>query len=164
MGQPADFWRYRPANENGFALTQDIHEHPAQIDDPTEPARVARATFSLNISTSKERDVHRATELRANRAEIFGEGSFSEPAWDMLLKLYSAGLSGRAESLSNVCLASGVLPSTALRWLQHLQGEGWIERSFDPGDRQFLIALSAKSRTAMTRLFGHSPDQISDFK
>ena len=163
MGQPADFRRHKPANDDSVAPTENIQEHLERIENPTEPAGIVGAAVRPNISTSKERDVRRALELRANRAEVFGDGLFSEPAWDILLKLYSADLNSRAESISNVCLASGVPPSTALRWLQHLQGEGWIERSFDPDDRQFLIALSAKSRMAMERLFGRSPGQIPKF-
>ena len=164
MGQFADFRPKRPANENNVAPTEDNQEHLTRIENQTQSVDVTGADGTLDISSSKERDVGRALKLRASRAEIFGEGLFSEPAWDMLLKLYAADLGGRAETISNVCLASGVSPSTALRWLQHLQGEGWIEGSFDPDDRQSRIAMSAKSRAAMKRLFGHSPAQIPALK
>ena len=163
-GQFADFRPKKPANENNVAPTEDIQERLTRIENQTQSDGVTGADVTLDISTSNELDVGRALKLRASRAEIFGDGLFSEPAWDMLLKLYAADLGGRAETISNVCLASGVPPSTALRWLRHLQGEGWIEGSFDPHGRQSLIAISAKSRAAMKHLFGHSPDQIPELR
>ena len=75
----------------------------------------------------------------------------SDPAWDILLDLFEAKLIGRIVSIKSACLASGVPMTTALRYLDILVGEGYVERSIDPGDgRRVLVSLSQKGFEKMT--------------
>lgn len=63
----------------------------------------------------------RLLRLRARRNEMIGHALFRDPAWDMLLDLYSAHESGDRLSVSALCYASGVPPTTALRHLERLE-------------------------------------------
>jgi DNA-binding MarR family transcriptional regulator len=59
----------------------------------------------------------------------------------MLLELYAAHESGRKVSVSSLCYASGVPPTTALRQLARLEKFGLILREGDRRDsrRQFIV-------------------------
>lgn len=96
----------------------------------------------------------RILKLRTRRNEIFGKGIFGEPAWDMLLQLYDAQLEGRTEYVTGLCAASGVPPSTVLRWIRCLLERRWIERKLDDHEKHRLaLSLTPEGRDAMERIF-----------
>ena len=75
---------------------------------------------------------------------------FAEPAWDMLLELYSADVEGCEVPTSSLCIASTAASTTALRYIEMLERTGLIERRPSPRDnRVTLIRLSAQGRTSM---------------
>jgi hypothetical protein len=87
---------------------------------------------------------------RRMRAQFFGRGMFADPAWDMLLDLFAAGLERRRVSVSSLCIAAAVPPTTALRWIGTLHDAGLFERQADPTDRRrAYIALSQKGLDGM---------------
>lgn len=91
---------------------------------------------------------------RRLRDEFFGEELFADPAWDMMLDLMAARLSGERVSVSSLCIASAVPPTTALRWIRHLTDRGIVERRPDPHDgRRVFIALSDQSASAIHRWY-----------
>lgn len=65
---------------------------------------------------------------RRQRDVAFGHELFGEPAWDMLLYLYAAHLRGEFVATSSLARASAVPPTTALRWVAHLEQAKLIER------------------------------------
>ena len=94
--------------------------------------------------------VRAALRARRLRDGFFGEGLFEDPAWDMLLDLFAAEREGARVSVSSLCIAAAVAPTTALRWLNRLVGEGLLERHPDPQDkRRAFVALSARGSGAM---------------
>jgi DNA-binding MarR family transcriptional regulator len=78
---------------------------------------------------------------RRRREKLFGGDLFGEPAWDILLELFSAELAQKKLSVSAACYASAVPHTTALRWLGKLEDDGWITRMDDPfdGRRSWLV-------------------------
>lgn len=93
-------------------------------------------------------------QLRRRRREIFGNAAFGEPAWDILLQLYDAQLQGRRECVTSLCTASGVPPTTGLRWIQFLEDRGWIQRRGDLCDhRRSCVSLTHKGVEAMECFF-----------
>ncbi|WP_448662381.1 winged helix DNA-binding protein [Sphingomonas sp. CJ20] len=97
-----------------------------------------------------------ATELRAVirarrlRAQFFHGELFADPAWDMLLDLFAADMERRRVSVSSLCIAAAVPPTTALRWIGTMHDAGLFERQADPTDRRrAYIALSAKGLEGM---------------
>lgn len=110
-----------------------------------------------------EARIRRLLKLRASRNDIFGERLFHDPAWDILLELYAAGLAGKNETVSNICIASGVPSTTAIRWIRHLEENGWIFRTDDADDgRRCFLFLTRKAEAAIQRVFAQpgSPELL----
>lgn len=104
------------------------------------------------VSPSAVKAILRA---RRQRERIFGGDLFADPAWDILLELYAAQLARAQICTSEVCRATPVPSTTALRWIGKLERAGWIRRSRDPSrSRRFFIELSESALEAMDRYFG----------
>jgi DNA-binding MarR family transcriptional regulator len=97
-------------------------------------------------------------KLRRHRDRFFAGELFADPAWDILLELYAAALAQFRVSVSNLCIAAAVPPTTALRWIKQLEEGGIIERRSDPTDgrRQFLM-LSDEALHSMNAYFRTVP-------
>lgn len=80
--------------------------------------------------------VRRMIRARRLRDGFFGGGLFEEPGWDMLLDLYAAHLEGSRVSVSSLCIAAAVAPTTALRWIGKMSEAGLFARQPDPADRR----------------------------
>ncbi|KQT31902.1 hypothetical protein ASG29_08440 [Sphingomonas sp. Leaf412] len=120
--------------------------------DAPRAASDARPRFdagpvAASITAPEVRDVIKARRLRDR---FLGEGLFEDPAWDMLLDLFAAELEGARVSVSSLCIAAAVAPTTALRWIGRLTDTGLLERAPDPQDRRrAFVALSPIAGTAM---------------
>ena len=96
--------------------------------------------------------------FRRKREAVFGPGLFADPAWDMLLDLFVAREQGRNISVSSLCIAAAVPPTTALRWIRHMDERGLLERRKDPRDgRRVWIAIKAEVHKKMRDLLAGSP-------
>jgi hypothetical protein len=96
------------------------------------------------------REIRDAIRARRLRDEYFGAGLFEDPAWDMLLDLFAAELERAQVSVSSLCLAAAVAPTTALRWIARMTDAGLLERQPDPFDRRrAFMGLSRRASTAM---------------
>ena len=106
------------------------------------------------LGAAQVRDMLRARRLR----EDFLPGElFADPAWDMLLDLLAARLEQERVSVSSLCIASAVPPTTALRWIRTLTDKGFVHRQADPHDgRRVFIALAEETAEALTRWFKSS--------
>jgi len=80
--------------------------------------------------------VRRMIRVRRLRDGLFGSGLFEEPAWDMLLDLYAAHLENARVSVSSLCIAAAVAPTTALRWIGRMTEAGLFARQPDMADRR----------------------------
>ena len=99
-------------------------------------------------------EIRRMIRLRRLRDQYFEAGLFEDPAWDMLLDLYAAELEGSRVSVSSLCIAAAVAPTTALRWITKLTEARLFVRQPDPHDRRrAFIALSPHTREAMRNYF-----------
>ncbi len=98
--------------------------------------------------------VRRIIHQRQLRARFFGGELFADPAWDMLLDLTAARAEHKRVSVTSLCIASGVPPTTALRWIAQMKEFGLVERVQDSADkRRAFIALTDKAADAMARYF-----------
>ncbi len=94
--------------------------------------------------------VRSAIRARRLRDGFFPDGLFADPAWDMLLDLFAARLEGNNVSVSSLCIAAAVPPTTALRWITTLTDAGLLARTEDPSDRRrAFITLSAHGVAGM---------------
>ncbi|WP_174290900.1 MarR family winged helix-turn-helix transcriptional regulator [Sphingomonas bacterium] len=112
-------------------------------DHPTPFKQEHRADVVIDAA-----EVRRAIRARRLRDQHFGSGFFEDPAWDILLDLFAADLEGTQVSVSSLCIAASVAPTTALRWISKLTDSGLLERHPDPFDRRraFMELSSGASR------------------
>lgn len=100
-------------------------------------------------------EIRRAIRGRRLRDQFFGTGLFEEPGWDCLLDLFAAELEGTRVSVSSLCIAAAVAPTTALRWISKLTEAGLLQRQPDPFDRRrAYMELSERASRAMRDYVG----------
>ncbi|MXO59398.1 winged helix DNA-binding protein [Altererythrobacter salegens] len=98
--------------------------------------------------------VRQILRQRQLRAKFFDGELFADPAWDILLDLTAARAEHSRVSVTSLCIASGVPPTTALRWIGQMTSAGLLERVEDESDRRrAFIALIDKAADAMARYF-----------
>ena len=98
--------------------------------------------------------VRRIIQQRQLRARFFDSELFADPAWDILLDLTAARAEHQRVSVTSLCIASGVPPTTALRWIGQMVEAGLLERVEDEADRRrAFITLSDRAADAMARYF-----------
>lgn len=121
-------------------------EEPGQQDEPlAKPPRPPLPDPRL---------VRQIIRQRQARSRYFDGDLFADPAWDMLLDLTAARVERQRVSITSLCIASGVPPTTALRWITQLIEMGLFERVEDEQDRRrAFIALSDRAAEAMARYF-----------
>lgn len=94
--------------------------------------------------------VRAAIRARRLRGQFFDASLFADPAWDMLLDLFAARLERAAVSVSSLCIAAAVPPTTALRWIATMTEAGLFERQDDPLDRRrAYVTLSERAFEGM---------------
>jgi DNA-binding MarR family transcriptional regulator len=107
------------------------------------------ATLSHDRLSTLARDILR---FRRRRADLFNRSMFGEPAWDMLLTLYTSSIEGPRHSVGQLGSLSGSPQTTALRWLEYLVMEKLVVRLPNPTDRRSdFVELSDKGRAAMEK-------------
>jgi hypothetical protein len=100
-------------------------------------------------------EIRAVIRSRRMRGQFFTGELFADPAWDMLLDLFASELERRRVSVSSLCIAAAVPPTTALRWIGTLHDAGLFERHADPSDRRrAYIALSQKALDGMRSYVG----------
>jgi hypothetical protein len=98
--------------------------------------------------------IRRIIRQRQLRARFFDGDLFGDPAWDMLLDLTAARAEHNRVSVTSLCIASGVPPTTALRWIGQLVEAGLFQRVEDETDRRrAFITLSDKAADGIARYF-----------
>jgi hypothetical protein len=98
--------------------------------------------------------VRQIIQNRQLRAQFFAGDLFADPAWDILLDLTAARVEHKRVSVTSLCIASGVPPTTALRWIGQLIEAGLLRRLEDETDRRrVFITLTDHAADAMARYF-----------
>jgi hypothetical protein len=130
-------------------------------DGDDESERLVRAPRPPLPDPRLVRTIIRQRQLRG---KFFDGELFADPAWDMLLDLTAARAEHTRVSVTSLCIASGVPPTTALRWIGQMTQAGLLERLEDDTDRRrAFIALSAQAADGMARYFaelGRNPKVV----
>ena len=132
------------------------------LEEPPEPDEGEPSAFRFRKSpiVQANRDAAyarlAAIEYRRRdvRADLFPSSWFAEPAWDILLDLFIQTNLGRKTFVSDVCIASRVPPTTALRWLDILIAEGIIDRRTALSDKRLVeIFLTEEGKRRVRQYF-----------
>ncbi|OCC24993.1 hypothetical protein MB02_06025 [Croceicoccus estronivorus] len=106
------------------------------------------------LSLPEPQLVRQVIRQRQLRARFFDAGLFADPAWDILLDLTAAQGEGKRVSVTSLCIAANVPPTTGLRWISQMTDAGLLERVEDETDRRrAFIVLSERSASAMAGYF-----------
>lgn len=157
-------------------LTEQVSQIAVKLDRLTEPREGTGSAFRFESPTSDFRSadddgsdrlvraskpplpdprlLRRIIRQRQLRARFFDGDLFADPAWDILLDLTAARVEHLRVSVTSLCIASGVPPTTALRWISQMVDAGLLERVEDETDRRrAFIALTDKAADSMARYF-----------
>lgn len=116
------------------------------------PVSFRKSTPSASTAPLDPAQIRELIQARRLRDAFFQPGLFGEPAWDILLDLMLAKLERTNVSVSSLCIAAAVPPTTALRCITGMTEGGLLERSADPNDaRRIFISLSSGTEAAMRR-------------
>ncbi len=125
---------------------------PAFAGEPADSSE--RLVRAARPPLPDPRLVRRIVRQRQLRARFFDGDLFADPAWDMLLDLTAARAEHSRVSVTSLCIASGVPPTTALRWISQMTDAGLLQRVEDETDRRrAFITLTDKASDAMARYF-----------
>lgn len=101
---------------------------------------------------------------RSLRSRYFNPDYFSgEAAWNILLDLAAAQIEGKRIAVTSACIASGVPPTTALRWIAVLEDDGMILKENDFSDkRRTFLRISDHGMTLINSYYNdlHSHPKI----
>lgn len=87
-----------------------------------------------------------------------------EPAFDMLLALYTAADEGAGVTLARLSELSGVPQSSGLRWVDYLCAKKLISRTAHPTDkRAAIVELTQQGRATLEAMFAAMLDRVTDF-
>jgi hypothetical protein len=129
--------------------TGELDVPVGKLDEGTE--RLVRAA---RPPLPEPRLIRKIIRQRQLRARFFEGDLFADPAWDMLLDLTAARAEHVRVSVTSLCIASGVPPTTALRWIGQMTDSGLLQRVDDETDRRrAFITLTDKAAEAVARYF-----------
>lgn len=118
----------------------------------------ARAAMTGGAYSQTLIDPHRLAKRevrrRRFRESVLGGDLFSDPAWDILLVLYSEFPLRKHLLIRDFVVSIGIPLTTILRWLAALEGRGLIWRRDDERDRRAVnVGLTELGTQLMTRCF-----------
>jgi len=158
----SDATRLRRMNREVARIAEIIARLNSDEEDEPMAIRTGLKGQSMDRETQPEgdsgpvtaRDVREVIRARRLRDQFFERGMFEDPAWDMLLDLFAAELEQTQVSVSSLCIAAAVAPTTALRWIAKMTDAGVFVRHADPFDkRRAFMALSPKAHEGMRDYF-----------
>ena len=118
--------------------------------EPSASERTALRADAPELSAERIKAILRARRLRSR---FFNSDLFADPAWDMMLDLLYGELAHRHVTVSHLCAASAVPPTTALRWLNTLVKRGLAVRRDDPRDGRRVFVELAPHASATLRAY-----------
>jgi hypothetical protein len=108
-----------------------VHSVEAGLNQASSSEPAIRAVPTLTLEM-----IRRVQKARAARSTFLPTELFADAAWDMLLELFACELEQTRLSVGSLCNASGVPPTTALRWIQTLEDRHLVWRENDWSDRR----------------------------
>ena len=127
-------------------LERSLHE--ARLSLESQPS----ADAGPRVLSIDEHRVRRILAARRIRERQLGEDLFADPAWDLLLEAFAAHLAQKQVGISDLCAASNMPRSVALRWIKKLEQEGWLSAAYANDGRQ-CMELTPEGSLRLKRYF-----------
>ena len=131
----------------------ELHSHPGSqrgIPDHGTTHEVKRRRLSVS-TTELVTFAQCMYRQRMGRNEHFSAGFANEPAWDMMLDLFVLRHQGKQVTVSGACLASNGPATTALRYLQWLEEQDFIQKWASHTDKRVqMVELTDKGMGLMS--------------
>ena len=122
------------------------HQHSNQFPDGLG-SRIATSSEQRQVLHEHVLQIRLSRGLRE---KSFDQNIFGEPAWEILLTLYTIDFDRRRLSIRELSKLANLALTTALRWLDYLEEQDLIGRKSNPFDQRMVyVELSHKGRTAM---------------
>jgi len=139
----------------GLAQASPAQNNAAfRFDKPAKETPGDQLVTPARAQLPDPRMVRRMIRQRQMRARFFDADLFADPAWDMLLDLTAAHVEKAKVSVTSLCIASSVPPTTALRWIGQMTEAGLLKRIEDESDRRrAFITLTDKAADAIAGYF-----------
>jgi DNA-binding MarR family transcriptional regulator len=119
-----------------------------------DPAALAGPEKAQSRRGSTRLWTERVYAERRRRDALFPEGIFGEPAWDLLLALFTAHETGETMILCEAYRVAHVSDTTGRRLLDQLEKEGLISRRRAPDSRKTrLVELTPDAVERMTEFW-----------
>jgi DNA-binding MarR family transcriptional regulator len=121
----------------------------SEVEEPGDGSSLARALYERLRSEGGilEQKARQILAIRQRRTNFFAKAMFGEPAWDILLVLYTAG---EGLTMNRLAQLSGVSQATGLRWMNYLSDQKLIRLESHPTDaRSLRVLLTEKGREAL---------------
>ena len=148
-GPPAGERPLRPSKETGRIAT-GLASLSASLGSSGEISTASPSEGeSLSAATIEE-----AMRARRLRADFLPPELLSEAAWDMLLALLHAEITGRRMAPSHLCAAASVPASAVRRWIDALVLRGFCSRPVQSADADVTwVSLSRRGSHALRAYF-----------
>lgn len=142
-------------DRNAGVSDKPISFRPAPVGG-FQPFPTATPDTSRTVDAKALREIIKKRRLRDR---YFPAELFADPAWDILLDLKAATQEGQNVSVSSLCIAAAVPPTTALRWITAMTENGMLIRRQDPEDaRRVFIDLSDETNASLDDYFAATGD------
>lgn len=94
-------------------------------------------------------------DLRARqlRCDIFVADVITDSSWPLVQELFVAHLAGAKMRTKELCAASGLPPTTVLRYLDHLERFDVVQREGDPEDSRVTLVSITKEGAFWARQY-----------
>jgi len=132
-------------------LKDELLEEIARLERSLEEARLAlepepRERGGRGALLVDEHKVRRVLAARRIRERQLGEDLFADPAWDLLLEAFASDLGQKRTTVSELCQATNVPQSVAIRWIKKLEQDEWLIRSQDEQELELTPQGAARLR------------------
>lgn len=126
----------------------------ASVEDRSYGYQAETASDRLIVRPPAAERIRHLIAMRRLRDRFFAPDLFADPAWDILLDLAASRIERKSVSVSSLCIAAAVPPTTALRWIRMMTEQGLLVRRADPADaRRMFVDLSDSAFEQLCRWF-----------
>ena len=154
VGEPQSIARRPRMNRRDPDTLLDIGNAIAELEHRVQELE---AVLGADVPSRRalvigESQIRRVVAARRLRDQYLGKELCSDPAMDLLLEALAADLAGNRLTVSQLCRATTVPLSTAVRWIKKLEEDGWLQIHHSCDEIQW-VEMTPDGSTRLRSLF-----------